>query len=87
MSRDRDAKKPLVELAPEETTLPALSQSAHPVEFIEANGGSQPEAQNPLVELAPEESVLPALQQSAHPVEFIEANETREDDASEQDAS
>ncbi|HET9121734.1 MAG TPA: hypothetical protein VFN72_14490 [Solirubrobacterales bacterium] len=96
MSQDRDAKKPLVELAPEETTLPALSQSAHPVEFIEANGGSQPkespmdrkpEAQKPLVELAPEESVLPALQQSAHPVEFIEANETREDDASEQDAS
>jgi hypothetical protein len=79
MSQDRDAKKPLVELAPEETTLPALSQSAHPVEFIEAN--------EPLVELAPEESVLPALQQSAHPVEFIEANETREGEASEQDAS
>ena len=79
MSQDRDAKKPLVEFAPEETTLPALSQSAHPVEFIEAN--------EPLVELAPEESVLPALQQSAHPVEFIEANETREGEASEQDAS
>ena len=102
MSRDRDAKKPLVKLAPEETTLPALSQSAHPVEFIEANGRNEggnrasqskespmdrkPEALKPLVELAPEESVLPALQQSAHPVEFIGANETREDVA-EGDAS
>jgi hypothetical protein len=28
---------PLVELAPEEAVLPALSQSAHPVEFVEAN--------------------------------------------------
>ena len=92
MSRDRDAKKPLVELAPEETTLPALSQSAHPVEFIEANGRNEGgNRAEPLVELAPEESVLPALQQSAHPVEFIEANEMGEDvaegDASEQDAS
>ena len=30
-------KEPLVELAPEESVLPALSQSAHPVEFIESN--------------------------------------------------
>jgi hypothetical protein len=28
---------PLVELAPDEAVLPALSQSAHPVEFVEAN--------------------------------------------------
>ena len=85
MDRKSEAKKPLVELAPEEDTLPALSQSAHPAEFIEANKAS--DATKPLVELAPDDAVLPALQQSAHPVEFIEANETREDDASEQDAS
>jgi hypothetical protein len=30
-------EEPLVELAPEEAVLPALLQSAHPVEFIEAN--------------------------------------------------
>ncbi len=30
-------ERPLVELAPEEVVLPALMQSAHPVEFLEAN--------------------------------------------------
>jgi len=29
--------EPLVELAPDEAVLPALMQSAHPVEFIESN--------------------------------------------------
>ena len=29
--------EPLVELAPEEAVLPALSQSSHPVEFVESN--------------------------------------------------
>lgn len=29
--------QPLVELAPEEAVLAALIQSAHPVEFVEAN--------------------------------------------------
>jgi hypothetical protein len=37
MDRKPEALKPLVELAPEESVLPALQQSAHPVEFIEAN--------------------------------------------------
>ena len=37
MDPNSDAKKPLVELAPDESPLPALSQSAHPVEFIESN--------------------------------------------------
>lgn len=32
-----DEERPLVELAPEEAVLPALVQSAHPVEFLEAN--------------------------------------------------
>ena len=31
-------EEPLVELAPEEAVLPALLQSAHPVEFIEVQG-------------------------------------------------
>jgi hypothetical protein len=34
---DAKRKSPLVEIAPEETVLPALIQSAHPVEFIESN--------------------------------------------------
>lgn len=29
--------EPLVELMPEEAVLPALAQSAHPVEWIESN--------------------------------------------------
>jgi len=37
VDRKRDVKKPLIELAPEESVLPALQQSAHPVEFVEAN--------------------------------------------------
>jgi hypothetical protein len=37
MDRKSEPKKPLVEIAPDETVLPALSQSAHPVEFIESN--------------------------------------------------
>jgi hypothetical protein len=31
------SEKQLVELVPEEALLPALSQSAHPVEWVEAN--------------------------------------------------
>jgi hypothetical protein len=34
---DTRRKAPLVELAPDESVLPALQQSAHPVEFIESN--------------------------------------------------
>lgn len=34
---DAHKTEPLVEPAPEEAVVPALAQSAHPVEFIEAN--------------------------------------------------
>jgi Tfp pilus assembly protein PilN len=68
--------EPLVERVPEEAVLPALSQSAHPVEFIESNNPEEP-----LVEQVPEEAVLPALSQSAHPVEFIESNKPVGQDA------
>ncbi len=37
----QDEERPLVELAPEEAVLPALNQSAHPVEFIEANPAAE----------------------------------------------
>jgi len=37
VDRKSEVKKPLIELAPEESVLPALQQSAHPVEFVEAN--------------------------------------------------
>jgi hypothetical protein len=33
----QDQNQPLVEFAPEEAVLPALNQSAHPIEFTEAN--------------------------------------------------
>ena len=38
---DQERTQPLVEVAPEETVLRALAQSAHPVEFIEANGPAE----------------------------------------------
>jgi hypothetical protein len=34
---DQRTAEPLVELAPDETVVRALSQSAHPVEWVEAN--------------------------------------------------
>jgi len=36
-----EEERPLVELAPEEAVLPALNQSAHPVEFLEANPAAE----------------------------------------------
>ena len=33
----KDERKPLVEPAPDEAVVRALAQSAHPVEFVEAN--------------------------------------------------
>ena len=38
-------KTPLVELAPDESVLPALQQSAHPVEFIESNKAGDDQAE------------------------------------------
>ena len=35
--QSQHSDEPLVELVPEEEVLPALSQSAHPVEWIESN--------------------------------------------------
>jgi hypothetical protein len=42
MSADtHEVTEPLVELAPDESVLAALTQSAHPVEFIEANAADE----------------------------------------------
>jgi hypothetical protein len=40
----KDERQPLVEQAPDEAVVRALSQSAHPVEFIESTG-SEDEAE------------------------------------------
>jgi hypothetical protein len=37
----KDHIQPLVEFAPEETVLPALMQSAHPIEYTEANPAAE----------------------------------------------
>lgn len=47
MQPNTDPKRvsePLVEFAPEEAVLPALSQSAHPVEFVESNEEQDPDS-------------------------------------------
>jgi hypothetical protein len=38
--------QPLVEMTPEEAVLPALIQSAHPVEFVEANPAEAAESED-----------------------------------------
>ncbi len=45
MEQAHDEEQPLVELAPEEAVLPALNQSAHPVEFLEANPAGESAAE------------------------------------------
>jgi hypothetical protein len=42
-----DQNQPLVELAPEEAVLPALMQSAHPIEFTEANPATEETPDSP----------------------------------------